>query len=40
LKTGLGDAFTPDVEDAWTQAYGALSSAMIDAAYDTSETAE
>lgn len=38
LATGLGDEFTPDVKDAWAQAYGVLSSTMKDAAYGT-ETA-
>lgn len=32
LRHGLGSAFTPAVEAAWTQAYGVLSSAMIAAA--------
>jgi hemoglobin-like flavoprotein len=29
LRTGLGADFTPDVEAAWTEAYGVISSAMI-----------
>lgn len=33
LEKGLGDAFTPDVKDAWTVAYGTLSTVMKDAAY-------
>ncbi|MEL6587197.1 MAG: globin family protein [Pseudomonadota bacterium] len=33
LEKGLGDAFTPDVEEAWTTAYGTLSTVMKDAAY-------
>ena len=33
LEKGLGDAFTPDVAAAWTEAYGALSGVMIAAAY-------
>jgi hemoglobin-like flavoprotein len=33
LEKGLGDAFTPDVKDAWATAYGTLSGAMIAAAY-------
>jgi hemoglobin-like flavoprotein len=33
LEKGLGDEFTPDVKAAWITAYGAVSSAMIDAAY-------
>lgn len=32
LGQGLGDAFTPDVEAAWTTAYGVLSSVMQNAA--------
>jgi nitric oxide dioxygenase len=31
LRKGLGDEFTPDVEEAWEAAYGALSQAMINA---------
>lgn len=33
LRRGLGAAFTPAVEAAWTTAYGTLSSVMIEAAY-------
>jgi len=33
LEKGLGDAFTPDVKSAWTEAYGVLSGVMKDAAY-------
>jgi hemoglobin-like flavoprotein len=33
LSTGLGEAFTPDVEEAWTSVYTTLSGAMISAAY-------
>ena len=33
LEKGLGDAFTPEVRAAWLTAYGALSGAMISAAY-------
>ena len=32
LGRGLGDAFTPDVETAWAEAYGLLASVMKDAA--------
>ena len=32
LKTGLGDDFTAEVEDAWTTAYTTLSGVMISAA--------
>jgi len=35
LATGLGEAFTPDVEAAWTTAYTALAEAMITSAYAT-----
>jgi hemoglobin-like flavoprotein len=31
LRQGLGDEFTPAVEDAWATAYDMLSQAMIDA---------
>lgn len=31
LGKGLGDDFTPEVEEAWTETYGALASVMIDA---------
>ena len=33
LERGLGSDFTNEVRDAWLSAYGALSSAMIAAAY-------
>ena len=33
LEKGLGDAFTPEVKDAWTGAYTTLAGAMIAAAY-------
>ena len=33
LERGLGEAYTPEVADAWTTAYGTLSAAMIAAAY-------
>ena len=32
LEKGLGDAFTPEVRDAWATAYITLSTTMIDAA--------
>jgi len=32
LQTGLGPAFTPETEAAWTRTYGVLSSTMIAAA--------
>lgn len=33
LKQNLGDAFTPEVEDAWRQAYALIARHMIDVAY-------
>ena len=36
LRQGLGEAFTPAVEEAWTVAYGTLSTVMIEAAYPQS----
>lgn len=35
LEQGLGDAFTPDVKDAWASAYGALAGVMKEAAAET-----
>jgi hemoglobin-like flavoprotein len=32
LRKGLGDGFTPDVEEAWTKAYATLAGVMMDAA--------
>jgi nitric oxide dioxygenase len=32
LERGLGDAFTPEVRDAWADAYAILASVMIEAA--------
>ena len=32
LKAGLGEGFTPEVETAWTEAYGLLASVMLTAA--------
>jgi hemoglobin-like flavoprotein len=32
LEQGLGDAFTPEVKDAWAAVYGVLSGAAIDGA--------
>lgn len=34
LSQGLGDAFTDDVKEAWTVAYGILAKTMIDAAHE------
>ena len=33
LEKGLGDAWTPEVADAWTAAYGTLSGYMVSEAY-------
>ena len=33
LEQGLGNDFTEEVKEAWTTAYGIISSTMIDAAY-------
>jgi nitric oxide dioxygenase len=33
LEKGLGEAWTPEVADAWTAAYGALSGFMMSEAY-------
>jgi hemoglobin-like flavoprotein len=40
LEQGLGDAFTPEVRGAWTEAYGTLASVMIDAGNADSQDAE
>ena len=40
LEKGLGDGWTPDVEEAWTAAYGTLSSYMISEAYGSAQAAE
>jgi nitric oxide dioxygenase len=40
LEKGLGDAFTPDVRQAWLAAYTLLSGVMIKAAYGTARAAE
>jgi nitric oxide dioxygenase len=40
LEQGLGDAWTPEVADAWTAAYGALSGFMISEAYGRPQAAE
>jgi hemoglobin-like flavoprotein len=40
LEKGLGDGWTPEVADAWTTAYGALSGFMISEAYGRSQAAE
>lgn len=33
LEAGLGDDFTPDVKQAWTDVYGTMAKVMIDASY-------
>jgi hemoglobin-like flavoprotein len=40
LEKGLGAAWTPDVADAWTAAYGTLSGYMISEAYGSAQAAE
>ena len=40
LERGLGDAWTKEVADAWTAAYGTLSGSMIEQAYGRSQAAE
>jgi nitric oxide dioxygenase len=40
LENGLGDAWTPELADAWTTAYGTLSGFMISEAYGRSQAAE
>ncbi|CCD92161.1 putative nitric oxide dioxygenase (NOD); flavohemoprotein [Bradyrhizobium sp. ORS 375] len=40
LEKGLGEAWTPEVADAWTAAYGTLSSFMIAEAYGNAQAAE
>jgi hemoglobin-like flavoprotein len=40
LEKGLGDAWTPELSDAWTAAYGTLSGYMISEAYGRAQAAE
>ncbi len=40
LEKGLGDAWTPELAEAWTSAYGTLSGFMIAEAYDGAQAAE
>ena len=40
LEKGLGEAWTPELADAWTAAYGTLSGYMISQAYGSSQAAE
>jgi hemoglobin-like flavoprotein len=40
LEKGLGDAWTPEVAEAWTAAYGTLSGYMISQGYGSAQAAE
>jgi hemoglobin-like flavoprotein len=40
LERGLGADWTPELAEAWTDAYGVLSDYMIDESYGRSEAAE
>ena len=40
LEKGLGDAWTPELAEAWTAAYGTLSGFMISEAYGRPQAAE
>ena len=40
LEKGLGDAWTPELAEAWTAAYGTLSGYMIEEAYGRAQAAE
>jgi hemoglobin-like flavoprotein len=40
LEKGLGDAWTTEVAEAWTAAYGTLSGYMIEEAYGRAQAAE
>jgi hemoglobin-like flavoprotein len=40
LEKGLGDAWTPEVAEAWTAAYGTLSGYMIEEACGRAQAAE
>jgi hemoglobin-like flavoprotein len=40
LEKGLGDAWTPEVAEAWTAAYGTLSGYMIEEAYGRAQATE
>jgi hemoglobin-like flavoprotein len=40
LEKGLGEAWTPELADAWTAAYGTLSDYMISEAYGRAQAAE
>ena len=34
LEAGLGDAFTPEIKDAWAKVYTVMAGVMINAAYE------
>lgn len=40
LEQGLGDDFTPEVRQAWTETYGLVSTTMIEAAEEVAVAAE
>ena len=40
LGKGLGDAFTPEVKDAWIEVYGVISTCMIEAAKEQESTVD
>jgi nitric oxide dioxygenase len=40
LEKGLGEAWTPELADAWTAAYGTLSGYMISEAYGRAQAAD
>ena len=40
LEKGMGDAWKPELADAWTTAYGTLSGFMISEAYGRAQAAE
>jgi hemoglobin-like flavoprotein len=40
LEKGLGDAWTPEVANGWTAAYGTLSGYMISEGYGSAQAAE
>jgi nitric oxide dioxygenase len=40
LEKGLGEAWTPELAQAWSAAYGLLSGTMIAEAYGSTEAAE
>ena len=40
LEKGLGESWTPDVADAWTEAYSTLSGFMVSEAYPQTKAAQ